>query len=153
MTTLQMHDWNGNTDCACVLLFEEGQKNRNHLRPPDLFWINCFLSGLIHHVIDFQCFTVGKYPHWAVLPEIGKSFEYRCSQLSPGHRMPLPVRRQLQVDYVATDRSCNSFVRLRYLHLNAYCRHLKSIKTDCKLWLLGTCKKIKNCNKGDWHGN
>lgn len=42
-----------------------------------------------------------------------ESFEYRCLRLRPCHWKPLGARRQLQVDYVASDRSCNSFVQGR----------------------------------------
>lgn len=42
-----------------------------------------------------------------------ESFEYRCLQLRPCHWKPLGARRQLQVDYVASDRSCKSFVQGR----------------------------------------
>lgn len=42
-----------------------------------------------------------------------------------------------------------------YLHLNAYCRHLNSIKTDCKCQLLpySGVKKKKYFNKEKWEGN
>lgn len=42
-----------------------------------------------------------------------ESFEYRCLRLRPCHWKPLGARRQLQVDYVASDRSCKSFVQGR----------------------------------------
>lgn len=38
------------------------------------------------------------------------SFEYRCFLLRPCHRKTLGARRQLHVDYVASDKSCNSFI-------------------------------------------
>lgn len=71
-----------------------------------------------------------------------ESFEYRCFRLRPCHWKTLGTRRQLQVDYVASDKSCNSFcTRQRYLHLNAYSRNLNSIKTDCKCQLLGCTRE------------
>lgn len=39
-----------------------------------------------------------------------ESFEYRCLWLRPRHWKTLGTRRQLQVDYVASDKSCKSFV-------------------------------------------
>lgn len=77
---------------------------------PDHLWISCFPSGLIHHVIDFQRARVGKYPRQSV-PEMGRHLntDARCSA-RPSPKAHADARRQLQADYVASDKSCNSFV-------------------------------------------
>lgn len=105
---------------------------------PDHLWISCFPSGLIHHVIDFQRASVGKYPHQSV-PEMRESFEYRCMVLSGPHHWKHTWSQETIAGWL-----CCIWQKLqlfcsqcRYLHLNAYCRNLNSIKTDCKSQLLG----------------
>lgn len=64
--------------------------------------------------------------------------QMRGGARAPATENTLGARRQLQVDYVASDKKLQLFCsRCRYLHLNAYCRNLNSIKTDCKCQLLG----------------